>query len=94
MKAQNGGRGMKDDEVKGYRHVLVILSRTSDRQWSCRFIDRYIPGYIFFSEGVLWDYNPSEGRERDDTSAVPPWIGHGLRIILSLEREVEEVQHF
>ncbi|KAF9517561.1 hypothetical protein BS47DRAFT_1339420 [Hydnum rufescens UP504] len=75
MKAQNGGRGMNDDEVKG-------------------FIDRYIPGYIFFSEGVLWGYNPSEGSERDDTSTAPPWIGHGLRIILSLEREVEEVQHF
>jgi len=75
MKAQNGGRGMKDDEVKG-------------------FIDRYIPGYVFFSEGVLWGYSPLEGSERDDTSAVPPWIGRGLRIILGLEREVEEVQHF
>jgi D-glycerate 3-kinase len=96
MKAQNGGRGMTDDEVKGYDHVLSYCYGSSVYSGSSfRFIDRYLPGYIFFSDGVLRGYAPAEaGAPPDETSVIPPWIGNGLCIVLNLEREVEEVQHF
>lgn len=71
MKAQNGGRGMTDQQVK-------------------QFVDRYIPGYVFFSDGVV----------RGSLSAVdsdrkpPSWIGKSLRLMLGAQREVVNVEKF
>jgi len=40
------------------------------------FIDRYMPGYIFFDP-------PSASRREGDP---PPWLGKGLRILLGEDR--------
>jgi len=53
MKANNGGRGMTDDAVKG-------------------FVDRYIPGYVFFGD------IPPPFRVADP----PRWIGKSLALII------------
>ncbi|KIM32311.1 hypothetical protein M408DRAFT_326915 [Serendipita vermifera MAFF 305830] len=48
-----------------------------------RFVDRYIPGYIFFDE-------PS-ARQRD---ASTPWDGHGLKILVDEERNPVGIEGF
>lgn len=61
MKAQNGGRGMTDEAVKG-------------------FVDRYIPGYVFFG-----DIPP------EHSSINPPrWIGSSLTVSIDDHRRLLE----
>jgi len=70
MKAQNGGKGMTDEQVK-------------------RFIDRYIPGYIFFSGGI------EEGYIKQDGSRVlPSWKGSGLKVSIDENRQLIAVDRF
>ncbi|KAK0195736.1 P-loop containing nucleoside triphosphate hydrolase protein [Armillaria mellea] len=52
------------------------------------FVDRYIPGYVFFGEGV------TEGFTDTDGTCSPPWLGNGLRIIIDEKRQVADVQPF
>ncbi|KAE9411595.1 P-loop containing nucleoside triphosphate hydrolase protein [Gymnopus androsaceus JB14] len=52
------------------------------------FVDRYIPGYVFFGDGVF------KGYDREDGSVVPRWLGRSLRISIDKKREVVAVQKF
>ncbi|KAI0368973.1 P-loop containing nucleoside triphosphate hydrolase protein [Pilatotrama ljubarskyi] len=54
-----------------------------------RFVDRYIPGYVFFGDGVVEGYEEAPGKK-----VTPPWSGHGLRIQIGETREVVEVSKF
>ncbi|KIM40286.1 hypothetical protein M413DRAFT_446466, partial [Hebeloma cylindrosporum] len=49
------------------------------------FVDRYIPGYVFFGDHFL---SPVGGRD------VPPWAGKALVLTLDEAREVTEVSTF
>jgi len=61
-----------------------------------RFIDRYIPGYIFFGDGVVRGYGTGkEGiRVGSEKFGRPPWSGRGLRVTLDEKREVLDSQLF
>jgi len=61
-----------------------------------RFIDRYIPGYIFFGDGVMHGYGTKNEEVRDGTEkfGCPPWSGRGLRVTLDEKREVLDSQLF
>ncbi|OSD00235.1 P-loop containing nucleoside triphosphate hydrolase protein [Trametes coccinea BRFM310] len=54
-----------------------------------KFVDRYIPGYVFFGGGVLEGYEQTPGKRR-----LPPWSGHGLQIEIGRSREVVRVGKF
>ena len=47
------------------------------------FVDRYIPGYIFFGDTVENGYIDGHGQ-----TVPPPWKGKALRILIGTEREV------
>ena len=53
-----------------------------------RFVDRYIPGYAFFADGVIRGMVLDEGRE------LPPWCGQGLVVELDLERMLLGTRQF
>lgn len=48
------------------------------------FVDRYIPGYVFFGDGVN---NGTEGKP-------PRWIGSGLVVTIGQDRELIETSKF
>lgn len=52
------------------------------------FVDRYIPGYVFFGEGV------SKPFEMQGDVKHPPWLGNGLRLVIGEERELVAVEEF
>lgn len=54
-----------------------------------RFVDRYIPGYVFFGDGIT-----KGGLDKDGNISQPPWIGHGLCIQIGEKREVLDVSTF
>lgn len=85
MKAQNGGRGMSDEGVK--QCVLTSLAHSSTSH-VVSFVDRYIPGYVFFGEGV------SKPFEMQGDVKHPPWLGNGLRLVIGEERELVAVEEF
>ncbi|OAX42788.1 P-loop containing nucleoside triphosphate hydrolase protein [Rhizopogon vinicolor AM-OR11-026] len=72
MKANNGGKGMTDAQVK-------------------TFVDRYIPGYVFFGDGVMKGLSGSEVAE---TERLPPWIGMGLSITIGGDRDLLQISKF
>jgi len=47
------------------------------------FVDRYIPGYVFFGDTVENGYVDEHGQ-----TVPPPWRGNALRILIGAEREV------
>ncbi|KIY50268.1 P-loop containing nucleoside triphosphate hydrolase protein [Fistulina hepatica ATCC 64428] len=49
-----------------------------------KFVDRYIPGYVFFGDGIT----------QGAPDFVSPWLGKGLRIVLSANRDVVGVKSF
>ncbi|KZT23503.1 P-loop containing nucleoside triphosphate hydrolase protein [Neolentinus lepideus HHB14362 ss-1] len=53
------------------------------------FVDRYIPGYVFFSNGVTEGYTNSNGN-----AVEPKWKGKGLRVLIGEEREVVGTEQF
>lgn len=55
----------------------------------CSFVDRYIPGYVFFGDGVTEGGVDSGGEERR-----PPWLQRGQRIEIDENREVVSVSTF
>ncbi|EGO26260.1 hypothetical protein SERLADRAFT_463124 [Serpula lacrymans var. lacrymans S7.9] len=70
-----------------------------------RFVDRYIPGYVFFGDGVTKgleaDVKAEEGKCDNEASVQgaltarrPSWIGRGLVITIGEEREVLGVDSF
>jgi hypothetical protein len=108
---KNGGRGMSDEEVKSYVHTfssfaagsaLLVLTRRLAQihvHLLYRFIDRYIPGYIFFASGIegSYQYRSQDGEDnstKSDSNWVPPWSGNGLRLILDWDRELQSVEVF
>ncbi|KAG2153284.1 P-loop containing nucleoside triphosphate hydrolase protein [Suillus clintonianus] len=55
------------------------------------FVDRYIPGYVFFGDGVTIGLSGSEGAE---TERLPSWIGKGLSVTIGDDRELLHVSNF
>ncbi|CAL1711373.1 unnamed protein product [Somion occarium] len=53
------------------------------------FIDRYIPGYVFFGDGVTKGELQSDGSRHP-----PPWIGNGLCIQIDENRDIVDVSRF
>lgn len=51
-------------------------------------MDRYIPGYVFFGDGVRRGTADEEGGE------LPPWHGRGLAVDLDLERALLGTSQF
>ncbi|KAI0333006.1 P-loop containing nucleoside triphosphate hydrolase protein [Cubamyces sp. BRFM 1775] len=54
-----------------------------------KFVDRYIPGYVFFGDGVVSGYEDASGKR-----ISPPWTGHGLQVQIGEHREVLHVGRF
>jgi len=52
------------------------------------FVDRYIPGYVFFEDGVRNGMADEEGGE------LPPWHGRGMVLELGLERQLRGIRWF
>ncbi len=87
MKSLNGGKGMTDQQVEAYvsRCTFDVALCSS----STRFVDRYIPGYVFFGDGI------SEGGINENGQHQrPPWIGNGLSIQIGEDRKVLNVGNF
>ncbi len=62
------------------------------------FIDRYIPGYVFFLNGINQGYigtpvSDGTGTSSSDTRN-PPWKDNGIRLLLNLERDIQGVETF
>ncbi|KAI0653513.1 P-loop containing nucleoside triphosphate hydrolase protein [Cubamyces menziesii] len=54
-----------------------------------KFVDRYIPGYVFFGDGVVSGHEDASGKR-----SSPPWTGHGLQVQIGEYREVLHVDRF
>ncbi|KAJ3519881.1 hypothetical protein NM688_g9240 [Phlebia brevispora] len=54
-----------------------------------KFVDRYIPGYIFFGDGIV-----KGGEDESARSIRPPWLGNGLSIQIGEKRDVLKVDSF
>ncbi|KAH8115344.1 hypothetical protein DFH11DRAFT_1877101 [Phellopilus nigrolimitatus] len=50
------------------------------------FVDRYIPGYVFFAKGIERGYVDASGERR-----LPRWLGNGLKVAIDEERELVSV---
>lgn len=55
------------------------------------FVDRYIPGYVFFGDGVTRGSSSGGGTE---TEQLPSWIGKGLSVTIGDDRELLHVSNF
>ena len=86
MKSLNGGKGMTDEQVTKY--VPNTRRYRLDIYLIRRFVDRYIPGYVFFSAGI------TRGSEGMPGPHHPPWLGNGLVIQIGEGREVLGVSSF
>ncbi|KAF9268634.1 P-loop containing nucleoside triphosphate hydrolase protein [Marasmius fiardii PR-910] len=67
------------------------------------FVDRYIPGYVFFGDGVIggdcgvYTHSESGGYQRNATvpqSSRFPWLGKSLRVVLDTKRNVVGLEEF
>lgn len=86
---------MTDDEVAKYVVVHFVVDDYELIELALRFIDRYIPGYIFFSAGVQAGYNPTPSATGEsEPSTNPPWKGNGLRLVLDVNRELVKTEVF
>ena len=56
---------------------------------SVRFVDRYIPGYVFFGDGVTKGYVDASGERR-----LPRWSGSGLSVSIDENRELVRTDTF
>lgn len=95
MKARNGGKGMTDSQVEASVFALVYIYRSYFHKLTFHFssfVDRYIPGYVFFGDGVT----KGDLGQDDETGprAMPPWIGRGLIIQIGQDRQVVAVNSF
>lgn len=80
MKAHNGGVGMSDDIVKTSVPTAQLLP--AKYLTLVRFIDRYIPGYVFFGDASTQD------------TCGTRWAGKGLKILLNNTREMVDCATF
>lgn len=55
------------------------------------FVDRYIPGYVYFGDGVTKGLSGVEGT---NTEGLPNWIGRGLSITIGGDRELLQISNF
>ncbi|KAF9228422.1 P-loop containing nucleoside triphosphate hydrolase protein [Gyrodon lividus] len=53
------------------------------------FVDRYIPGYVFFGDGVRKGIQDEKGRGQ-----LPPWHSKGLVVTIDFERKLLGTSHF
>jgi len=53
------------------------------------FVDRYIPGYVFFSGGIEKGYTDKSGVTKE-----PSWKGNGLKVAIDENRELQSVESF
>ncbi|RDX49297.1 P-loop containing nucleoside triphosphate hydrolase protein [Lentinus brumalis] len=53
------------------------------------FVDRYIPGYVFFGNGVTDGYEETPGARK-----LPPWSGRALCIVIGEYRELIRAEAF
>jgi D-glycerate 3-kinase len=88
MKARNGGMGMSDAEVNGFVQPLINMTRP-ELNLLHRFVDRFIPGYVFFEDGVRQGTKNADG-----TYKQPSWSGNGLVITIGEDRNVVGVTNF
>ena len=94
MKSKNGGKGMTDEQVKTYAPLLSVHLDGAYLD-SFRFIDRYIPGYVFFSEGVRSGYTKLDPQGlKTENRVLPPWLGHSLAITIDEHRNVVDTEKF
>ncbi|KAJ7594943.1 P-loop containing nucleoside triphosphate hydrolase protein [Mycena floridula] len=56
------------------------------------FVDRYIPGYVFFGDTV--SANSLEDASGADVIPTPRWLGKSLRILIDEKREIVDVERF
>lgn len=80
--------------VRGCRMSKSKSERSSLRSFphltgAIRFVDRYIPGYVFFGDGVVHGGFDEHGQHK-----APPWLGNGLCIQVGEHREVVHVSEF
>ncbi|KAG9312122.1 hypothetical protein JVU11DRAFT_7410 [Chiua virens] len=54
------------------------------------FVDRYIPGYVFFGDGI----RKGAVGDHEEKVELPPWQGHGLVVELDLERKLQSTSQF
>ena len=87
MKSLNGGKGMTDDQV--FKYVSTVRHPEKVVLTNNRFVDRYIPGYVFFGDGIV----NGDGTDPNHPSP-PPWLGNGLRVQIGEQREVLTVDVF
>jgi hypothetical protein len=78
----------------GTPHMLLLRGHNYLIPCAHSFVDRYIPGYVFFADGVTRGFPLAEGDEASKVYQPPPWIGRGLRIVIGPVREVIEVEKF
>lgn len=62
--------------------------------YSCllSFVDRYIPGYLFFADGVEKGFNTESGAE-PVPEKYPPWRGGHLRVTIDENRAITKVEN-
>lgn len=82
MKSLNGGNGMTDEQVVKYVPGQSLWMSPTERAF--RFVDRYIPGYVFFGDGIICG-----GQDQS-----PPWLGNGLVIQIGEGRDILDVSSF
>lgn len=68
--------------------VSVIFSPPPSHLFDS-FVDRYIPGYVFFGDGVRKGTQDEEGQGQ-----LPPWHNKGLVVTIDLERKLLGTSHF
>ena len=76
------GRTSEDVRVLFHGCLLAHLARLDS------FVDRYIPGYVFFGDGVR------RGTVDEEGGRLPPWHGQGLVVELDLERRLLSTSQF
>jgi len=83
---RRGGDDRRSGEIVGQRSKTSHHRNTTDlsiQRLCASFVDRYIPGYVFFGDTVENGYVDEHGQ-----AVPPPWRGNALRIVIGGEREV------
>lgn len=57
----------------------------------CSFVDRCVPAYLFFQDGVEKGYNTEPGIE-PVAEKYPPWRGHHIRVSIDETRAITGVE--
>lgn len=91
---------IKPDDIHPYIHIYswrkeqehAMKARNGGRGMTDeqveQFVDRYIPGYVFFGDGVKEGMMDSGGRQ------PPPWAGRSLQIQIDENRDIIHQSQF